>query len=729
MAKPPTKGSKTYYPKEPKSKATASKSPPDDWTQTMLDRAQDALTFDSEQRRMCVEDMKFAFVSGHQWDTHLTAKRRNKPNYEFNRVRQLIRRVTGQQLKNKPEIKCRATEDNDVDTAEVLNGMIKNIEVQSSAENAYDTAFQWACGGGYGVLRVKSEYESPDTFNQCLRIEAVLDPMTVYCDPAAMKFDRSDARYWFISELIPTKQYQQRWPNAQVADFNVTMSDDDSWARLWSTEELTRIAEYWYLEKESKTIHLLSDGSIVDADDWDQYSSLFEKPPIIPPNPDDPAAATAQASGQPPQAPQPAFAPVTIKSTREVEVDCVYSCPVSGNGKLEEPTKWGGSMIPIVPQWGDLINIDGKQIYSGMTRFARDAQTIHNFEMSSMVEVVAKLPNSPMKATPAMIKGLESYYERMGVDDPPVILFNADPMMPGGPTREPMSQLPTSLANLSNITVDEMKATTGVYDASLGNQGNETSGRAIMARNAQSDTANFVYVDNQVKALKRLGEILVDAIPHYYDAERSIRILGADLAEKYVTINKMVTAPDGTEHVENDLSRGKYDVTVTVGKSYDTARQELAETAQAISQVPGPVGAIGQYLLVKSLDVPGVDEAVEWIRQALVKQGIIPPGENDPAPPPPQPNPKDVAEAAHHQAQATFLTERAKAIAAKTPVEVQQTEADTAATVAKIPGDEAKGHQTMIQNGSALFPMTPPKGQPAPLAPAPVLDNDYSGGY
>ena len=115
----------------------------------------------------------------------IPAKRRHKPNYEFNRIRQLIRRVTGQQLKNKPNIKVRAVEDNDVDTAEVLNGLIKNIEVQSSAETAYDTAFQWACGGGYGVISVVSEYEIGDSIDQCFRIKTVADPMTTWCDPSA----------------------------------------------------------------------------------------------------------------------------------------------------------------------------------------------------------------------------------------------------------------------------------------------------------------------------------------------------------------------------------------------------------------------------------------------------------------------------------------------------------------------------------------------------------------
>src|SRR6185312_5481991 len=159
------------------------------------------------------------------------------------------------------------------------------------------------------------------------------------------------------------------------------------------------------------------------------------------------------------------------------------------------------------------------------------------FEMSTMIEVTAKLPNSPLTATAAMVKGFETQYERMGYDDAPVLMYNIDPQNPNArPQREPMPQLPQALANLAAISGDELKATLGVYDASLGAQSNETSGRAIMARNNQADTANFVYIDNQVKALKRLGEILVDAIPAYYDAERSIRILGSDLAEKYVQI-------------------------------------------------------------------------------------------------------------------------------------------------------------------------------------------------
>lgn len=614
----------------------------DEFTTRMLDRAASAFAYDTEQRRRVVEDMKFAFVSGHQWDEHLTKKRRNRPCYEFNRIRQLIRRVTGQQLKNKPEIKVRAVEDNDVETAEVINGLIKNIEVQSGAETAYDTAFQWACGGGYGVLRVVADYESDDSFDQCLKVKTVLDPMTVWFDPTARELDRSDARYVFVTEVIPLDEFKRRWPKAEVVDFSQSQMDERD--RDWWFDDSVRIAEYWYIEDEPKKLYQLSDGTVVSAEDFDPIRDEFANPPVDP------------------ETGQPQFEPVTVKSEREVMRKCVYSSLVSGAGKLEEPTKWGGSMIPIVPQWGDIVSIEGKQIFSGMTRFGRDSQTIHNFELSTAVEVIAKLPNSPMMATAKQIEGLQSYYERMGYDDPPVLIYNADPATQGAaPQRQPMSQFPAGLVQMSQVATEELKANLGIYDASIGARSNETSGRAILARQNEGDIANFVYIDNQIKALKRLGEILVDAIPHYYDAERSIRILGADNAEKYVRINRPTLDEQTGEVVTvNDLTRGKYDVTVTVGKSFDTARMELAEAAQALTATPGPIGLLGQFMLMKSLDVPGMDEYVKAARKLLVAQGLLEPGDGEQPPPPPQPDPKLIADAEKSKAQALLYAEQAE---------------------------------------------------------------------
>lgn len=620
---------------------TAKSNDRDEFMTKMLERADSCFSYDTEQRRMVRDDMEFAFVAGSQWDDHMSSARANRPCYEFNRIRQLIRRVTGQQLQNKPQIKVRATEDGDVDTAEVYNGLIKNIEVQSSAENAYDTAMQWACGGGLGVIRVVSEYDGENTFDQCLKVKTVANPLNVYCDPCAKEFDRSDAEYWFVIDDISKESFKKRWPKAETVDFDGPM---DSYDSSWWYDDSVRIAEYWYKEPYKKTIYMLNDGSIVNAEEFD------------------PVKDEAAAAG------------ITIQKTREVDCNKIYSCMVSGAGKLEEPAEWGGTMFPMVIQWGDLITIDGKQIYSGMTRFGKDAQRIHNFEVSTMVEVMAKMPNSPLVASVKMTQGLESYYERLGYDDPPVLLYNVDPEAPGArPMREPAAQFPSGLANIAGMMSDELKSVLNIYDASVGAQSNETSGRAILARRQEGDTANFVYSDNQTKALKRIGEILVDAIPKYYDASRSIRILGEDGAEKFVKINHpMVDQQTGEIHIINDLSRGKFDVNVTVGKSFDTARLETLELAQSLAQAQGPLGMLGQYLLVQSVDVPGLDDVKKAARKMLITQGLLEPGENDPKPPPPPPpNPKDMADAQLKASQAKNYDAKTTEIIAKLPAEVQ----------------------------------------------------------
>lgn len=642
--------------KSKKTSKTAASTSRDDFTRTMLDRSSLCFDFDTDQRRMVRDDMKFAFVAGNQWDSHMTKFRANRPCYEFNRIRQLIRRVTGQQLQNKPQIKCRPVESNDVDTAEVYNGMIKNIESQSNAEVAYDTAFQWACGGGFGVIRVVSEYESDSTFDQCLKIKTVYNPLNVYWDPSSKEYDQSDAEFWFFIEDIPLTEFKRRWPNAVAVDFDGPM---DQYDYQWWYQDTVRIAEYWYKEDYDKRLYLLNDGSTVEADEFD--------------------AVADQAASE----------GITVVRERTVKCPKIMSVMVCGTGQLEKPTEWGGKMFPQVVQWGDILTIDGHQIYSSMTRFGKDAQRIHNFEMSTMVEVVAKQPNAPLVATVKMIEGLESYYERLGFDDPPVVIYNVDPAAPNAkPTREPMAQFPVALANIAGMMSDELKAVLNIYDASVGNRSNETSGRAIMARQQEGDTANFVYIDNQIKALRRIGQILVDCIPNYYDTERSIRILGEDGGEKFIKINKPFIDPQtGRPVVLNDLSRGKYDVNVTVGKNFETVRMETLDAATSLSQAQGPMGILGQYLLIQNMDVPGLDEVRKAARKLLITQGLLEPGEKDAPPPPPQPNPKDVADAQQKLASA----DKARADAEHTRVETAILAASAPATIQKADNEAAAG--------------------------------------
>lgn len=671
-----------------------------DFVSEAVERFEDSSTHQSKLRERAINDYRFALIPGHQWDQHLTKKRRNRPCYEFNRQRQMIRRVTGQQLQNRPQIKVRPAEDGDVDTAEILNGMIRNIQASSQAKTAYDDAFTWACAGGIGAWEVTTDYESDDGFNKCLQIERIEDPFSVTYDSAARDFYRRDARFCFLSKLIPRSTFKRLYPGKKLVDFNVDSKKADA---NWWYQDTVRIAKYYYKETEKRVIYLLNDGTVVDATEFD------------------PIAPEAEKSG------------LTIAQTREIDRDIVKCCLISGADRLTEPVEWPGKYIPVVINWGELHVVEGEEYYSGMTRFGKDAQMIHNFELSTLIEVIAKMPNSPLTATPKMIEGLKSYYERLGYDDPPVLLYNVDPASPNGrPTREPAAPFPAAFANMSAISIDEIKATMGVYDASLGAQGSETSGRAILARQQEADVSNYVYTDNHLKALEYTGMILVDSIPKVYDATRTIRILGEDGADKFVRVNVRVPVTDvarqamatgkldedaiielikgGDIKVINDLGRGKYDVVVTTGKSFDTQRMETAEVAEALSRAPGPLGMIGQYLLVKSIDAPGMDEMIKSIRKILIAQGLLDPGENDPKPQPQQPNPKDIADVELKGAQARNFDAKTQQILASTPADVEHTRAETAEKVTAI----AEKLPT-VPIGPSVFGPAP--GMPQPQAP------------
>src|SRR6185503_9022945 len=250
--------------------------------------------------------------------------------------------------------------------------------------------------------------------------------------------------------------------------------------------------------------------------------------------------------------------------------------------------------------WGDTVNIDGEFFWNGMVRPSRDSQIMINFSQSNRVEVVASQPKAPYMVTATMIQGYENEWQNMAVDNPPVLPYNPDPDSPGGPARLQPPALPAGWFDLNRQNVENLKATSGVHDASLGNRSNETSGRAILARQHEGDVANFNYSDNIAKAIQYTGVIINDLIDKIYTTEREIRILGEANEERYIRVNRPVwdEAAQRWEKV-NDLSKGKYDVTVTVGPSFTTQRMETLAALTDLAQIQGPKGAVFAYGILK----------------------------------------------------------------------------------------------------------------------------------
>ena len=586
----------------------------DDMMMEMRERFAQASADPNSLRQKAADDIRFAFVPGEQWDVTVKAKRKNRPCYEFNRVRQSLRQITGEQRKNRPAVKIRATEQGDADTAEIFQGLIRNIESNSNADRAYDTAFQMSVSGGFGAFAILTEYADEEAFDQDIIVKEIRNPFSVYFDPAAQEFDKRDGLYAFITSLMGKEAFKAKYPKAAPVSFQDNLLD--SRMQDWFLDEEVRIAEYWMKEPVTKTMILLSDGRTVEDDD--KYEQVKDE--------------LAQQG-------------ITEIRRREVKTHKIMQYIVSGAEVLEGPTEWAGKYIPIVPVWGEMVNIAGQEIYSGMIRFARDAQKLYNANRTTAFESVAKSPKAPYLLTPVQLKGYQNLWDSANAEDYPYLPYNPDPQVPGGrPTRDPGPAVPAAMVQMLSLDADDIKATTGIYDASLGARSNETSGRAITARQNQGETANFEYIDNLSRAIKFAGEIFVDLIPKIYDTQRTVRILGQDGAEKWVELNKpIVDEQTGQTIVLNDLSRGRYDVAVTVGPGFATQRMEMLDAMMQMSQSNSPDAIVARYYAIKAMDIPGADEYAKVMRQMLLKQGILQPTPEDQkdAPPPQPPSPQE----------------------------------------------------------------------------------------
>lgn len=533
-----------------------------------FDKAQNA---EKENRDLAAEDFRFA--AGEQWPTEirLERERSNRPCLTFNRLPQFIRQVTGDARQNKPAIKVVPVDDgSDIDTAEIYSGLIRNIENQSKADEIYIAAFENAVTGGVGGgWRVVTEYSNDDTFDQDIRIHRITNPFAITWDHGAKEFDKSDASWCFVHEWVTKEQFEERFPKHTPTDWVQEYRNVSS--GHWLNDDRVRLAEYWVKKPVKKTIGLIQ-GKIIEV--------------------------TEALKGYP------------FEKTREVDAFEVCRYLLSGHAVLEGPEKFPSKYIPIVPCFGPEEWIDDRVRHVSLIRYAKDPMRMYNFWQSTIAEKIALAPKSPWLVTPNMIAGLELFWNRANVSNDPYLPYNPD----GGarPTREAPAMVNAAEIQQSAQAIDDLKATMGMYDASLGAQGNETSGRAIIARQKEGDNATFAWIDNLARSIQQTGRILVDLIPKIYDTQRVVRILGEDGSQEMTPINWV----EGMEIV-NDITVGKYDVEISVGPSYRSRRIESAESMLAFVQALPQAAEVSADLIARAMDWPGAEEIAERLKKAL----------------------------------------------------------------------------------------------------------------
>jgi hypothetical protein len=555
---------------------------------------------EAENRRLWLDDVKFSRL-GEQWPEEVRRKREaeGRPCLTINRMPAFIRQVTNDARQNKPAIKCHPVDDDaSEETAEILNGLIRNIEYSSTADIAYDTALDHAVTGGFGYFMISTDYANDDVFDQDICIERVVNPLNIYGDPYSVAADSSDWNNAFVTEMMKETDFKKKYPSADTLGFSAGGKGRDE----WFADEKVRIAEYWTREEVKKTLLKMSNGSVMYEEAYLKMKEIFD------------------AMG------------ISVTGDRETKSHKVTQRIITGSEVLET-NKWAGMYIPIVPVYGDELNVEGKRHFISLIRSAKDSQRMFNFWRTASTELVALAPKAPFVGPKGAFNTDADKWATANNDSHAYIEYDGQT----APQRQAFAGVPAGALQEAMNASDDMKSIMGLFDASLGARSNETSGRAIMARQREGDVSTFNYIDNLSRAIKHAGRIIVDLIPHVYDAPRIIRIIHEDGRNEPVKINQPHTAeaPQETqgqmeqaeqqEFMEGvvklyDVTVGKYDVTCEVGPSYTTKREESAEQMMNFVQsFPQSAPLIGD-LIAKNLDWPGADDIADRLKAMLPPQ-------------------------------------------------------------------------------------------------------------
>ncbi len=521
-----------------------------------------------------------------------------RPCLTINKLPQHVHQVTNEQRQNRPGIKVIPSNDMaDTDMADVYNGVIRHIEYTSDADVAYDTACENQVAFGEGFIRISTEYCDETSFDQDIRINRVRNSFSVYLDPLIQDPTGADARWCFVTEDIPKEEYRRLYPNAAPISSLMSAGVGDQSINQWINEDTVRIAEYFYYETVVKTLNL-----------YPNNVTAFEGTP--------PDIALKQQFGSP------------LKQ-RQSEFSRVKWLKINGYEILEQ-TEWPGKWIPIVRVIGNEFEVDGKLYISGLVRNAKDAQRMYNYWVSQEAEMLALAPKAPFVGYSGQFEGYETQWKTANTNNWPYLEVNADASDGQGaplplPARAQPPMASSGLLEAKAGAAEDIKNTTGQYNASLGMGSNERSGKAILARQKQSDVGTYHYVDNLARAIRNVGRQLVDLIPKIYDTDRVARIIDEKGDSSTVKMNPL--QPEAVKSIKNDKGDvlekiynpavGKYDVCVVTGPGYATKRQEAAESMAQLLQGNPQLWGVAGDLFVKNLDWPGAQELAERLAKTI----------------------------------------------------------------------------------------------------------------
>lgn len=575
---------------------------------------------DAPQRLEEKEDLSFQMPSN-QWTEDAKKERKGRPTLSASKLDQPAQLVYNQERAAKLGVNAHPlNEDADDDTAEVIQGLYRHIERDSRASQARSSAFQRAvwCGRGYWRVNCEWDDEGGFPFDQKIVIKRIPYQGAVLFDPSSSEPDGSDAEYVFVESWLDEDTYKREFPESELPTtglgFEAYDKEAPGWSEIQGSKRCYRVVEYWYKVHEKETIVMLENGAVVPKKDVPEDARIM-----------------LDRRGNPVE--------------RDRDVVRVKFCKLSGNDVLDQ-VDWDGQYIPIIRLVGRPIqsfDATSSNRYVGLVNHAKDSQRFFNYAVSTYVERMAMEPKAPVVGYAGQFEGFEMEWDQINsknltrLEVNPVVDKATNQVLPL-PQRLQIDLTGTSLAGQAMQIADGLiQSTTTVYDAGLGRLTEDTrksSGRALLALQQQADASTSDFLQNLADAMSYEARIIIDLLPYKYDREgRVTRILrGDDDKAESVILNQPFAVVDGKpvpitqgnqepdQGKHYDLKNGKYGVSVSIGKSFQSRLEHGSEFMTTIlEKMPQLLPVLGD-LVFKFRDDPGASEISKRLAKVREQQ-------------------------------------------------------------------------------------------------------------
>jgi len=561
---------------------------------SVLTLLREAQSVEKDVREIVREVHEFLDQKDGQWDSQARDAFKNRPRYTLDKCNDLVDDIAGAIEQQDFDIQILpAGGDATKPLAKTYDGLIRNIQNLSNATDVYDASTRFMIRAGMDGWRVNQRWGDNNTFDQDLYIDTINDFVDrVWFDPGAVLQTREDANYCFVLTTMIKADYEEQFPDGSGK--SVTIGD-----RVTHTDHMPDtivVGEILYkVEVERRIVELTNGAVYVDDDKFKKIKDELEE----------------QGA--------------TVKRERTRPMTEVKSRVFDGKEWLTDIEDTVFDLIPIIPEYANWSMRQKVPNYWGIVTKKMDAQRIYNYTESRKVEEGALAPLAKILVTKVQIGGEKTAWEQLNVSSDPALTYESDespgvvpPYKLGGAEINPGLEL-TSQSMLQNL-----QSTAGI-DQLPGQPLGLQSGLAVELKQNRGDTRNFKYVRSKQIAICHTGKILMRAIPKVYDTARQVRIINEDNSFEMVMINDRVIDTETEEAVEViDLSKGVYDATCEVSKSFKNRQGETVNSMVEVASIDPSIIEEGRDVLYKNMNAPGFDVLAERVRQRMVLSGQIP---------------------------------------------------------------------------------------------------------